>query len=236
MFTKSLVFGALLLAASASQAKSNILAVSGTIGVTACTLSLSGGGVANFGALTAHDVQTAPVTDDLGVSRYVVGITKTVTMTVLCPTAAKVALSFVDNRATSASPSAAVNIYRLGLGTYTVPGGVAANIGSYYLYAPTINVKATAAAVAAAPASRLYTAGAASSTSIWHKAADSETNYIAVGNSLGFATTATSTTPDSLVSIVGDLDMRIELLTATVNSATTTITLDGSTTVTLVTL
>lgn len=232
MLRKILFVSALLLATNL-YAQTATLTVTGTTAVPVCTFILGSGGVADFGTLTAAAVQAWQVAPSP--SRYVssVAMAKTLTLSVDCPTPAKVAISFIDNKAATASPSASSSIVSFGLGIYTPAGRAATNIGRYYLAYGNLTVRATPTDTAVAPAMKLLTTGVATASSTWHMAVGEEDRYVIPGRPVGFGLAATALTPDSLSTISGDLIVYFEPLTEVVNSATTVINLDGSATATL---
>ena len=230
---RKLFFVSAILSAVSVHAQTATLTVTGTLAVPVCTFTLGSGGIANFGSLSAAVVQSWQVAPSP--SRYVsaVAVAKTVTLAVDCPTPAKFAISFIDNKASTASPPASFSIVRFGLGMYTPVSRAATNIGSYYLAYSNLTVKATPADTAAAPAVKLLTTGVATASSTWHKAVGEEGIYVIPGRPVGFGVAATALTPDSLSNINADLVVYFEPLTEVVNSATTVINLDGSATATL---
>jgi len=209
------------------------ITVSGRVTPGACSLTLGGGGMANFGVLSSGLVKTYQFASDP--ERYVSPDSekKTLPLAVSCDSPTKMALSFTDNRVSSVSGFP--DTIRWGLGTYVYPGGVEAKIGSYNIhYLTNIFVKATTASAAAVPGGALFTDGAATSSSSWVGPVSHENAYIPAGKSMAFIFSPGTSTPDRMTEIKMDLKIQLELLRTVVDSATTDIILDGSGTVTLV--
>jgi hypothetical protein len=239
MFKKAMIASAMLAGAFAAQAQvgspapSATLSVGGTVTAPVCSLTLAGGGAATFG--TVGRPLTGWTTLSTTPARYAVPNSKkqTVALTVSCPAPTKMALAMQDNRAaTVVAP--ANSVANFGLGTYTPAGGTAVNIGNFYVDYTGLQVSSTVGGTAAAPAAKLLTAGTATSASTWTAATGTLATYLPTSQSLGFAATAGATTPDSLASIAGNLVIAVELSKATVDNATSDITLDGNATITLV--
>ncbi|MBN9410952.1 MAG: DUF1120 domain-containing protein [Burkholderiales bacterium] len=240
MFKKAMIASAVLAGAFAAQAQvgtpapSATLTVGGTVTAPICSLALAGGGAATFGTITRPltgwtTISTAP-------ARYQAPASKkqTVALNVSCPAPTKMALAMQDNRSASVvAPASAVANF--GLGTYTpAGGGTATNIGNFFVDYTGLQITPTVGGTAAAPAVKLVTAGTATSSSTWAAATGVLASYLPTSQSLGFAATAGATTPDSLASIAGNLVVNVELSKATVDAATSDITLDGNATITLV--
>ncbi|MGP9418563.1 DUF1120 domain-containing protein [Ewingella sp. AOP8-B2-18] len=120
-------------ATSAFAGPTATLRITGTITPGACTPVLGNGGIIDFGATS---VDQLPNTGTLALAA------RSVTATVTCTGATKVAMSFVDNRADSVGahsnePTSATTAFGLGKA-----GDV--NIGSYGLSISAINGDATA--------------------------------------------------------------------------------------------
>ena len=226
----------MLAAASFAQAQTASVTVSGSITPGTCTMSLGGGGAAAFGKLDRTTVKSWPIA---GVpARFLSPTPQNVSLLVNCSTPTKMAIRVTDNRAATASPGITTDPASYGLGTYTAPGGTAQNIGIFAIDHSDLKIKATTAATAAAPAVTLISAGLATATSTWAAATAAApgnpvVNFLSA-YSFGFSTSAAAATPDSLVSIAGNLKVSIQPIVTVVDSSTTNIVLDGSATVSLI--
>jgi type 1 fimbria pilin len=133
LFKATLIAGLMAAATSAMAGPTATLRVTGTIVPGACTPVLSGNGIIDFGETS---VEALPATGTLALAG------KSITATVTCTSASKVAMSFVDNRADSLpthSDEATTASSAFGLGK---SGTV--NIGSYGLSIVNINGDGTA--------------------------------------------------------------------------------------------
>lgn len=130
-----LFLGASLVAVSAFAADSADLSVKGLIRPAACTPTLTGNGVVDFGAIPA-----GTLSDTIATTLP----TKTTALTITCAAATKVGVMFADNRAGTENATAgdaliAMSSYRFGLGRV---GGK--SVGAYTVgLGPTINAAAT---------------------------------------------------------------------------------------------
>ena len=236
MAKKILVAAAMLTAATFAQAQSASLTVTGSITPGTCTMALGNGGAAAFGDLPGSTVKTWATVGTP--PRYVSPTPVNVSLNIICGSATKMAMRVTDNHATTASPSVATDPASYGLGIYSPPGGATTNIGIFVIDHSDLKIKATAAATSAAPAAYLLSAGNATSTSTWSlataaAAGNPVVNFLSAF-SYGFSASAAATTPDSLVSIAGNLKVQVQPIVSVVNAATTNIVMSGSATVTLI--
>ena len=232
MFKKAMIASAVLAAAFGAQAQSAGWTVIGTVNPTPCTVSITGGGVADYGTLTATYVKARTQVGTVGsatapraYSLSALG-TKNLPLVISCATPTKFALSLVDNGGSPLWTDGP----RWGLGT-TSDG---TKIGYYEISLADLKIKPLPADALAAPATRMYTAGVATSSSVY-----TAFNGVGAGPgfSVGFSATAAATTPDSLSEVSGNLQITNALLNKDlVDSATTAITLAGKGTLTLVSL
>lgn len=237
MFKKLVIAGSVLVASVCAQAQtasnSAELTVKGRILPAPCGLVLTGGGVADFGDLPNAVVKKWPISTTSGPARYETptGQTKSVPLAVYCNAPAKFALVFTDNRITTVVPA---NAERFGLGQYAAPSGTAEPIGSYFLNYEDFLVQATAGGNLTHPFTRLINSAVPGPT--WTTAIGNLNAYIPTGRSLAFAIAPIGNIPQSLTSVSGTLVVRVAPLQLLVDSATTAIEFNGSTTVTLLSL
>lgn len=236
MFKKLLVTAAVLASAAAQAqiAGSVGFTVTGTIVPSPCALTLSGNGIAAFGTLSTAHIKSG--TSISSPDRYLTNVSeaKKLTLSVICSTPSKVALEFEDNRISSTSGVA--DSVRWGLGNYTPAGGAAQKIGAYTVNFSNTTIKATTASPAIVAAKIMYMTGAATAAGTWSAPLTNEASFLPPGKSLGLAALAAATTPDSLAEIKMEMSIGLEPLKSVVDTATSSITLDGSGTVTLIVL
>lgn len=243
MSTRILKAAAVLATAAALQAHAQAqtaptanLTVVGAITPSACSIMLENSGNASFGSFSADTVQKWTPLD--GPARYSGLESKQFTnlgLTVNCDGPTKFALSFVDNKLSTVAGPAGQG-YSFGLGTYQTGSGSSLNVGRYVVQYDQLIVSPLAGTAAARPAVTLLTTGAAGPGSPWQAATGNEAIYLPSGKSVAFNTLAGSTTPGALVSLTGSLRFAIEPLKSVIDSATAEVPLNGSATITLITL
>lgn len=235
MFKKLLITAAVLASAAAHAqiAGSTGFTVTGSIVPSPCTLTLSGSGIAAFGAVSSGSVIANGINGTTPV-HYTIPGSKILNLLVTCPTPSKMALEFTDNRLSSLDGNP--DGLRWGVGTYTPTGGTPKNIGSYNITYLNTTIKATPTGIAVAPLRSLFQTGVATTGGTWVGPLVGENVAIPPGKSLALAALPTATTPDSLVEIKMEMVFIVEPVKAVVDAATSAITLDGSGTVTLIVL
>ncbi|QHI98724.1 DUF1120 domain-containing protein [Xylophilus rhododendri] len=238
MLKRTFAAAALLMAAglgAQAQARSSTgWTVIGTITPSPCVLTLSGGGVADFGPISTGTIKTWPVeTNPQRYSGLDANVVRSLDLHVGCTSPTRFALSFVDNRAGTVSGPAGQG-YSYGLGSYTSPSGPVENIGRYVVSFTKLVVKATTSADAIAPQGAFLTDGAATAASTWTRATGNDDIFLPSGKSLGFTSLPVDTAPGALADVSGPIDFSFEPLQAVVDGATSDILLDGSATITLI--
>ncbi|WP_295543337.1 DUF1120 domain-containing protein [uncultured Pseudacidovorax sp.] len=224
MFKKAMIAGAVVLASVGANAATANLTVSGTITPEACAITLGSSGTVDYGALSAVTVKSYGV----ATSAYSAP-PKTIALNVTCSAPTAVSLAWTDNRSSSVvnfDGVAANNTVRFGLGTSGTT-----NIGAYQLDFTGLQVSATASGTPAAPAG--YLTRTTGTTGAWSAASGLTAQWVTPGLSLGMKTSATDATPPAISTISGNLSVYSYFSKALVDSATSAITLNGQSTVTL---
>jgi len=240
MLKKALVTSVMLLAfgAHAEVTVSGVseFAVTGKIVKAPCALTLTGAGKADFGTLSTAQVQNYVLAPSP--PRYATDAAekKIITLKVLCDGSSKIALEFLDNRGSSVSGPA--DTLHWGLGTYTKAGGtLSQNIGSYTInFVTNITLRPTATAVAQSPGQAMYVIGLPTDNAVWAAPIGNEGSFLPSGKTLGLSLTAGKFTPDTMTEIKMDLAFGLEILKEVLDDANSDIILNGSGTVTLVSL
>jgi type 1 fimbria pilin len=210
-------------AAFAAQAQSAGFSITGTVAPSACTISLGGGGVNDFGSLSRESLTSATTTG------HYVSPRRYMPVTVFCPAPTKFALAFTDNRGGTALDTSEVPADRhFGLGMHK-----GQKIGNAKFHTERLKVKTTAGGMFRTPAARLITAGVAGSTSAWEK---TTTPLFHKNKSMAFVASADVINPDALAEVSGDVEVALNINSSLVDTATSEIQLDGSGTVTLILL
>lgn len=237
---KTIMTAGFLLAAGAGAQAATTWNLSGTITPAPCALSLVGTNTADFGTLTSETVKSwLPLLQNpqrySGVqSKY----SKTLTLSVVCNTASRFALHFLDNSPTTvAGPTNEITSF--GMGKYTDPKtSIATNTGRYVVKYDQLTITPPSGP-AVLPGSVLMVPGLASATNhTWSTLQPVEKTFIASGRSIGYriASSGAVMQPDALLGVSGALEFFLEPLAAVVEGATSTIPLTGSATITLVAL
>lgn len=217
MFKKALIAAAMLAAVAGAQAQSANFGVTGTITPAACGITLSGGGVADYGALQTPTVKAYPVVK----SHYVFG-SKVVAYSVTCSAATPLQMAFIDNKAAQKTALDANDPGRYGIGD----GTTTTAIGSYEVVFTSAVVDGTAAAgYLSAP----------TGTTTWTNTASGTfaSNVASPGRAVGFKKLTADTAPTQLTTVAGNLSFNTYVLKSYVDASTAAITLNGSGTVTL---
>ena len=218
MFKKAIIAGALLAAVAGANAQSAGFGVIGTINPNACTLTLSGGGVADYGTQATVAVQARSVY----LGAYNLGV-KTIPLAVTCGSAIAVELAFVDNRS--------AQLFALGDGydaiRYGIGNGAATTpFGTYDLTTDGLTIDG------AAPAVWL---SAPTGTTTWATTVvgGASAVFAQPGHAVGFGKVAGATVPSTLTTIGGVLNINARVSKAAVDAATGAMTLNGSGTISL---
>jgi len=209
--------------------------VSGVITTAPCVLTIQGTGDAAFGTLARQTVMSwTKEINPLRHSSMDAGLIKSVPLDVTCTSPGKFALFVADNMASTVAGPIGETI-SFGMGTTSGPTPV--NLGRYVVRYNTVQIKATSAAIAAAPGKILIVPGQATvGMTGWSAAAGNEAKYLPVGKSIGFGLLPAATTPDALANVSAKLEIGIEPLVSVITDMSSNITLTGSATVTLITL
>lgn len=219
MFKKVLIASALLgVVAGANAAGASTFGVTGTISPAACNITLSGGGLADYGSLTTQTVKTYST---LGANLYNMG-PKTVPISVVCPAAQAIELAFSDNKASANFSFDIYDATRYGM----TDGAGTASIGAYgaSLSAALIDGIAPVGFLTATTGSTAW-----STTGFGATGAD----VASPGYAVGFIKTAGSKVPAPITSIGGSLTLNAYVSKALVDSSTKAITMNGLATITL---
>lgn len=217
------VFATVISSGAFAQASANFT-LTGTINPNACNISLGSGGF-NFGSLPKATVQGYTTF----LNTYNFPAPQAVPLTVDCGGAStKVELQFVDNKSGQRLAIDSADPIRYGVSD-TAGGTVA--IGAY---AVTLNTTSGLLIDGVAPAGAL---AAPNGTTTWSTATaggQAASLYAAPGYTVGFIKTVGNTVPDSFALLTGTISAGLNVSQAYVNSATNTIQLYGSGTITLV--
>lgn len=224
MFKKAMIAGAVVLASVGANAATATLTVGGTITPEACAVTLGGNGLVNYGALSSGTVQAYSVYN--GTNAVYIAPAKTVSLDVTCSAPTAFGLSWTDNRASSKLAVNSDDGIRFGLGQSGTN-----NIGAYQLNFSGLAVAASSTATPAAPAGILTRA--AGTTGAWADASGISNSFFTPSLQMGFKTAASDTSPAALSKVTGNLSLVSHFNKAMVDSATTTITLDGLATLSL---
>lgn len=221
-FKKVLIVSAVLAAAFGAQAQqSGSFGVTGTVTTQPCSITLSGGGVADFGAQQKSAVQAMPIVGSG--AAYQLSTQHPIPITVQCTAPTRFVMGFADNKAAARTPLGTVDdVLQFGM----TDGAGTATIGGYY-----VNL-ASVTADGAAPAGFLH---AAYGSTAWGttNAGTAHNNYVSNQWTSGVIKTAGVTVPDPVTTLGGNLTINAVLNKAYVDAATAPITLSGSGTVTI---
>ncbi|QHI98725.1 DUF1120 domain-containing protein [Xylophilus rhododendri] len=236
---KNVVVAAGLLLATCLLAQAQVRSstgwsVAGTITPSPCVLTLTGGGVADFGPLSTATVKAWPVkSDPARYSGIDANVSRSMNLSVSCTSSTRFALSFVDNRAGTMSGPAGQG-YSYGLGGYAPPGEPVVNIGRYVVNFSNLYVGRSPGDSLSKFKAAFLADGAATPSSTWTQATGLDAVYLPAGKSLGFTADAFDTAPGALARVLGGLVFMFEPLKAVVDGATSDMSLDGSATITLI--
>ena len=224
MFKKLLLTSALLATfASAHAQSSQNFGVTGTVSPTPCNVTLTGGTV-NLGTLSQAIVKGYPVIVSTANSLYTIPVVN-LPISVVCGSATKVEISFVDNKSGKNLVMDTLDLLRFGI----TDGAGSAAIGAYQI--SFVNATTTIDSVAVG----VYL-GATNGTTNWtNKTLSTSTtqSFVAPGYATGFAKVATATVPESITTLAGNLTFQAYLGKAYIDGATTAVTPTGSGTLTL---
>jgi Protein of unknown function (DUF1120) len=218
MFKKVLISSVVLVAAAGAYAQSSAsLSMTGSLTPVSCSITLTGGGVANYGTNETTAVRAASQTGTTNL-HYSMGA-KTIPLDVTCTAATPLQLAFNDSKAGKALAfNSSSDALRFGL----VDGasGTAA-IGSYVMSFSSITIDGVASA-----GSLVATTGSTTWTA-------SNAVYAAPGKATGFIKTAGLTAPSAITTIRGSLIVDTAIGKTYVDTAKSAITLNGGGTITL---
>jgi len=220
MFKKALIASAMLVSVIGANA-----ADTGTVGVTggatpgACNITLAGTGTADYGILTHAQVQALAVYN----SNYNVG-QKLIGITVACSGATKAEMSFTDNKAGKNFPVDVGDGVRFGV----VDGSGTVAIGSYQMTFSGVTLD-TVAAAGFLIAPNGTTTWDTTSTGANGVGAD----WVRPGYSNGFIKTAGNTVPDTFTNFAANLSVSLYLSKAYMDAATTAVTFNGTSVITM---
>lgn len=216
MFNKILGISMLLATAVNANASSSNFGVTGTVTPEACNVTLTGGTV-NLGAISTSLVKSYTVASN----NYTLPAFS-IPISITCSAATKIEVSFVDNQAGKNFPVDAFDSVRFGL----IDGAGTTAIGSYSLQF--VNTAIDTVAVG-------QFLSAANNTTLWSTTGVSAlgASYATPAYMTGFAKLAGATTPDSLTTLSGTLNLVPRISTAYIGSAVAAIVPTGSGTLTL---
>ena len=218
MFKKVLIASALLASVVGANAQSTGFGVIGTIAPATCTVSLSGGGTADYGTMTTAAVQARTVEN----GAYNLGV-KGIGIAVNCTAPVALELAFVDNKAAQRlNFSDTYDTLRYGLGN----GSSSSVFGHYDLSLDQVLVDGVTPAV---------WLSAPTGTTTWATtvAGGAPAFYAQPGRAVGFDKVAGATVPASLTAITGSLVVVARVSKPIVDASTAAITLNGSGTISL---
>ena len=219
MMKKAIIAAAVATASVGSFAASAGLTVIGTVTPEACGITLAAGGAVDFGALSSATVKGYPV---IAGNSYRMP-DKPIALEVTCAAPTAVAINWTDNRAASRLPVNGDDAVRAGLG---VSGS--SNIGAYQVSFGVAQVTPTTGGTAAAAAGVLVRAK--NTTGAWTASSGLNGGFFMPTLATGFKQVAADTAPPALVKLTANLLVQAFVSKTLIDSATTAVTLDGSST------
>lgn len=231
---KTMLTTAALLAAAAAQAQTAPpvgWSLTGKIQPPPCTITLTNGR-ADFGTFSKADVKKWPALTSP--ARYRSPTPKLVDMNVVCLSGHRMALSAVDNRASTVVGPAG-ETHGFGLGVYAAAEGDT-NIGRFLIQYDALQVRQFSNSIPYNPFGTLV--GPLNPVGgSWSVATANEKMYMPSGKSFGYLISSSATPrPDPLIQIIGKLKIFVEPLQSVVDTAVDNINFNGGATITLVTL
>ena len=190
--------------------------VTGTITPAACDVTLTGG-VVNLGTISTVAVRA----NGLAGTGYALPPVN-IPINITCSAATRVEIAFIDNKPGQIISVNGGDVIRFGMGD----GAGTTAIGSFQMAFTAVTIDSVAVG---------QFLNAPNGTTTWATTASGQAvNLASPGHTTAFSKTAGATTPDSFTTLVGNLQFGMFLSKAYIDSATNSVTPNGSGTLSLV--